>query len=372
MSYSFHSGYSHNQKNRRARFPTARVSKFSIFSGLWYRFRRAKPARVRHSSEHYYNPTPGLRSVARGRFQATVKKMQRRKLITGSGLIILSFAWFGALLYLPYFCITAVVISGLSITDKSEVERAAQAYLQPRFIFLPEQNYFLTRAKGLETELQQKFNFRTVKIKKIFPNRLEVLIEEKLSSLIYDDGQAYYLLDPEGKMIKQLAVVGEGEFFVQNAPTATSSPVLTASATSGSLARSGIVLMATSSPKTIKIHIPAAAKLQGLFGALPIVFQHGISDITLAPDRVILSSSTIGGVLSWQHLANESSLIKIKYYTLDQEAGGVTVHTQAPWLVYFQPQGDTADQFNNLQVLLKNAKPQQYVDVRYAGKVFWK
>ena len=62
--------------------------------------------------------------------------------------------------------------------------------------------------------LKQKYPIQNITIQKIFPDKIKVEVEEKISKIIYNDGRIYTYLDETGKVIEILRYVGEDEWLI--------------------------------------------------------------------------------------------------------------------------------------------------------------
>ena len=110
----------------------------------------------------------------------------------------------------------------------------------------PKNNYFLSSAGKIAELLNQKYSLNRVEARKKFPHILEVDLEEKISSVIYDNGEKYFLLDDHGTVLKILGETGSV------APSST--PVTTTS--------SSTLLTVL----TVAIHKPDYVKIKNNFG----------------------------------------------------------------------------------------------------------
>ena len=66
---------------------------------------------------------------------------------------------------------------------------------------IPRDNYFLINTRRVENLIKDKFLVDSVTVTRKFPDKLEIEINEKPGSAIYDNGRQYFLLDDEGNVI---------------------------------------------------------------------------------------------------------------------------------------------------------------------------
>ena len=249
--------------------------------------------------------------------------------------------WVVLLAYLPYFRITHLTISGLnSITEQEIKDFLIFEHLTQKNL-IPRSNYFLVNPDKISSDLLKKFALENATVTKNFPNQIQIGLTEKISSLIYDDGSAYYLLDASGSKIKFLASVEPYEI--------VSSTHITddASATSG--------LSSTSTTTTGAIHMPDYKKINKLFGTYPIVYATDAAKILNKNDG-ILPAKIINEIILWQMELIKQGIAEAKYFIIDNPNAGVLIETNKAWRVYFMPGIDYLYQINNLnmdEILLK-------------------
>lgn len=271
-----------------------------------------------------------------------------------SGAMILIVTWLGVLIFLPFFQVTKFEYLGLNIIRQKEIEENIRVnFLAKKGIF-PSTSYFLFRPAKLEKFLNDNYSLDSVVVSKFFPNKVRVDISEKVSSVIYDDGQAYTLLDRWGKSLKVLSAVTEEEI-ISPLTTVSGTPTLDPATT-------------TVSPF---VHIPNYRYIAENFGNYPIVYDMRSSSHELNTN--FLPEDIIAGAINFKTMAEKQGIAKIKYYRLESIQSGLEVKTDHNWDLFVSPQNDIQAQISNLKSLLRsNAKPTSYIDLRYGERVFWK
>lgn len=272
--------------------------------------------------------------------------------------VILLTAWTICLAYTPYFRVNKINYSGLTNTSKNELDGFIYENFLNKKSILPLNDYFFIDTKKISGDLYEKFSFESVEVIKIFPNRLDVNIKEKISSVIYDNGKKYFLLDSGGTVIKYLKDVEPYE--ITQKTVSSSMDVISLNASSTAL----------STTSTIE-HTPDYKKINKLFGNYPIVYDRRSLDVDIKQGGV-LPPEHITAIIAWYKTLAEQGIAHLKFFTLDNLNSGVAIDTTDPWDILFQPKNNNDAQINTLKEILPTIKPQQYVDLRYGEKVYWK
>lgn len=270
-------------------------------------------------------------------------------------------AWTICLAYIPYFRITKINYFGLTNTAKSELDEFIYGKFLNKKSILPLNNYFFINKDKISGNLYERFSFENVEVIKTFPNQLDVNIKEKISSVIYDNGKKYFLLDSGGTVIKYLKDVEPYELlqttssasvdiFVQNTTSTTSSPIM--------------------SNLDIK-HVPDYKKVYQSFGAYPIVYDKRGLEVEVKQEN-ILPAEHIAAVIAWYKTLTEQGIANPKFFTLDNLNSGIAVDTDKSWVILFQPKNNTDTQISTLKEILHTIKPQEKIDLRFGEKVYWK
>lgn len=273
--------------------------------------------------------------------------------------------WLGLMVYLPYFRINSVTFEGLKIIKQEEINKFVWDNYLTGSKLIPANNYFLVSAGQIKNGLLKQYSLNGVEVKKVFPGQLNIIIEEKISSIIYDNGQSYYLLDKEGSVVKYLSQVGVSEY---KAATPTEMPPTTPTSTVTSTRVFSISISTTSTPLE---HLPDFKRIKKNFGAFPLVFDLREPQLNDKQTEV-LPASLINSAIDWYGALEKRGIAGVKYFTLDQPSAGLTIYTNLPWKLYINPSGDLENQIANLKIILRDNNPREYVDMRYGERVFWK
>lgn len=283
-------------------------------------------------------------------------------------LAVLLAVWTAALAYTPYFRINKINYSGLNNTTKNELDEFIyQNYLNKKSL-LPLNDYFFINTDKISGDLYKKFAFETVEVTKIFPSQLNISIKERTSSIIYDNGKKYFLLDSGGTAIKYLRDVEPYEIAQK---TASSSADLLAP--QSDLVSAGLAINASSTPVSASTteHTPDYKKINKLFGNYPIVYDQRKFDVEVKQEN-ILPAEHISAIIAWYKTLTEQGMGQPEFFILDNLNSGIVIGTTDPWDIIFQPKNNNDAQINTLKEILRTIKPQHYVDLRFGEKVYWK
>lgn len=269
--------------------------------------------------------------------------------------------WVGCIAYLPYFRINKVDYFGLENITKSEMEDFLNQNFLDKQSRLPLNNYFFIKAGTVSEKLYKTFPFEGVEVVKVFPNKLEITVTEKISSIIYDNGQKYFLLDSAGTVTKYLRDVAPNELKRKTIPAIASFDTM-------SDTNSSTALLNTT---TTVEHTPNNEKINDEFGDYPIIYdRRNIPAEVRQTD--ILPPEYITAILAWHKYLNEQGRAAPKYFVIDDLNSGIIIDTALSWNILFQPKADLEAQLNTFKTILPNIKPKEYVDLRFGEKVYWK
>lgn len=287
-----------------------------------------------------------------------------------SALFIVIISWLGLMLYLPYFRINKVEFSGLTLINKAEINQ----YINDKYLtskFLPKNNYFLVSASKITKDIVEKYATTKVEVAKIFPGVLSISIEEKITSIIYDNGDTYALLDNNGSVVLIIpngdTQISTGTPATSTAPTQLDNDLPPATTASSSISSS------TTMTEIDDKHAPDWRKLSKSYISIPILYDARLQPVS-DKQSGILTSSFINAIIDLQTQIRAAGVGEVRYFTTNNPVAGVAATTNKPWKILLQPSNSTADQIANLKTLLdsKNVHPTEYIDLRYGERVFWK
>jgi cell division septal protein FtsQ len=146
---------------------------------------------------------------------------QRTKILL-SICVITVCSTIGILLYHPFFRIRTIEVTGLVRISESDFVAGTEAIIDGYKAFIiPRDNYFFLSIRELQQVLITRFILEDVSIIASFPDTLSIAVQEKISTIIYDNGEIYAYMGIDGKIIEEIRKVGENEWF-ERYHTATS------------------------------------------------------------------------------------------------------------------------------------------------------
>ncbi len=102
-----------------------------------------------------------------------------------------------------------VVLNNQDVSSEAVANFAQDKLNVRRYLFFKNNNFFLADTAKLALELKDNFNLNSVSLKKKFPNKLEIRLEEKVSQFIWLKDGAYYLIDGQGALNRQIEAPDE-------------------------------------------------------------------------------------------------------------------------------------------------------------------
>lgn len=319
------------------------------------RFRRRR-LHIRPAGEALYAPTHRVEKL-----REPVQRPSRIKLYFGIfiGLMVL---WLILLVELPFFRITTVSITGVNhFVEESTVKDFVTQKITSRW--WPKNNFFLLQPRALHKSIAANYpEFATITIKKVFPHTLSVAINEKEVVAVYDTRSALFLIDSGGSIIHTQIT------FESHESTSTPSEFLTAdmvSTTPSSTEPTEDLFAFTRS------HTSEYDKLrQEHYGSIVLVDDQA-PQFTLS--QQVINPSVLETLKRLQWGIEDALIARVRFILIhDDGREGVRFYTDKPWYIIFNPNQDAAAQILNLQTLLRDKQPTQYVDVRFGDHVYWK
>lgn len=261
-------------------------------------------------------------------------------------------------IFAPAFRINYINITGLQRIKYVEFDDSVRSVLNyHRFLVLPCDNYFLVDMDEIKDILKQKFSLNNVTVKKEFPNKLSVNVEEKISTVIYDNGSEYSYLDAEGRLVEILKKVGPEEWKEDKKTVTSTDP------TGKEISETKVLT---------REHLPNLKGLVAEYGDYPVVFDERMASTSVG--AVILEKEIVQGIIEWFNRLNTTKH-KVNYFIIKDELGEVTIKMGEGWIIRASLKVDVGNQFNELQYLLKNqikSNKINYIDLRFPGKAYWK
>jgi cell division septal protein FtsQ len=264
----------------------------------------------------------------------------------------------GLLLYHPFFYIRHVEAYGMQRIDKKELLSTVQGMIRYNsWLIFPKKNFFLFDKEEIEEILLARFPVRTVFVETHFPGTLSIILEERISTLIYDNGNQYVYVGGDGRVIEPLRQVRPDEWLVET-QTVTSTDEFG---------------QEISREETIREeHRPAIDGLFSEFGRYPIVYDS--RGQKAQPQEAVLKPETPKKIFAWFHFLERQSDISFRYMTIDSEIGDAIIQTGEGWELRVRLTDSIDRQVDDLEEALRDSIDRstvRYIDLRYPGRVYW-
>jgi len=294
-------------------------------------------------------------------YQQEKKGVDWRKRIKVIILILALLVMVVFVLFHPFFHIKNQNITGLQRINETEFREAVFGMIDyKKFFIFPGRDYLLINVEELEAIIKDRFSIESIIIKKVFPDTLNIQIEEKISTIIYDNGEKYNYLGLEGKIVEILRKVGNDEW-------QEVTEIVTSTNVQGEEIEKKRVIERTHKP-TLDIIIKE-------LGDYPLVYDKRgfIGEI----NTQVLQPETVQGVIAWFNLINKRTDIPFGYIIIENELGNAIITTREGWSLLIKLSEDVEIQFEELQYLLRekikkiNRSNLNYIDLRFPGRVYW-
>ncbi len=275
-------------------------------------------------------------------------------------IILLSFVTtLGFIFFHKSFHITTVSVSGLTRLSEYEISDAVLGSLDYKKVFLfPAASFFLTNVHDIKDTLHARFPVESVLVKKSFPNTIEIFVNEKISTIIYDNGQQYAYIGLDGKVVEPLRIVGDDEWMRKT-------EIVTSTNELGEEVADEKIIEES--------HKPPVAQILSEMGDYPIVYVDDRKDLKVNDN--VIKPQHMEGIVEWFNYLERKTDIPIGYIQIKNEVGEGLITTREGWKIFVTFDKTVSLQVERLQIILKEkvTRPNfQYIDVRYEGRAFWR
>lgn len=238
-------------------------------------------------------------------------------------LFLTILAWFGFILYAPYFTIQNLDFSGTDNFLAEKINIALKGEFESHKLFiLNKSNYFIFDEIGFKQKLEEMFMLSELEITKKFPNVLSVNAKKKTTSLVLVFNNEAYFVDYNGMVIDVL----------KNLENIT-----------GQIPR--IILKNTNTALNARINIFTKKQVSDYMEIYEKLDKEGV-----AMDSIILE---------------------------DIKNTKITIRTKDGFLIYMTSEDSVQNQIDNLRIILKekigdDRTNLQYIDLRFGVRIFYK
>ncbi len=278
---------------------------------------------------------------------------QKMVIIIMAGILMI-----GLGLFHSFFQINEIEIKGLQRIATNEMENAVRGMIgYKKLLIFPGNNYFLVRVDEIKDVAMERFPLESIIVKKLFPNSLEIQVEEKISTIIYDNGKEYSYLDTDGNIVEIIRKIGNEDWEEKTEITTSTNEL-------------GEIIEET---KIIeRIHKPNIKNIIIEMGDYPIVYNSKEEEGGV--NNNVMKAETALQIINWFNLINKDTNIPFGYIIIEDELDHATIKTREGWEIRIRMEEKVQEQFDELQFVLKekvDRKKLNYIDLRYLGKVYW-
>lgn len=258
-----------------------------------------------------------------------IKKRKRRSILKNRffWLFTLIFILFGGIFYFAsfsrFFQVEGSEISGNEKVSSESLENILNKEIGKKILFFSSKSIFLVNLSKIKERILQEFpQIANVNLKRNFPNKISIQIEERKPVAIFcqaEQEENCFLIDEEGVIIDSVIIINSENL------------------------------------KLTKI----------------------IGDIE-SPDlgTKVIERNYLDSILEIQRKLSENQKLEIEEFIPSRKK--LTVRTSENWQIFFDPSGDISDQILNLTILLKEKIPPEnrgnleYIDLRFENKIYFK
>ncbi|MBT4941802.1 MAG: hypothetical protein HOL80_03230 [Candidatus Magasanikbacteria bacterium] len=267
------------------------------------------------------------------------------------------FGMVGIFLYHPFFRISQITVSGLERINKQAFLSATEGIIDYKVLFfLPKSSFSMVGEKEVGMLLSQKFPIAHITVTKDFPDKLNIVVEEKISSIIYDNGETYSFLGLDGTVVEHIRNVGEDEWF------GPSPSVVSPSST-----EQGIVVQ--------KKHRIDAERVHKEMGKYPILYDEFSHSVVKKNEErvVVVSPQSVVNIITWFERLDQDLGVSIAYFRLHKDRRNMDMVTKDNRVILIRIDGSAEEQLTDLVFVYKKilSQPVSFIDVRQKEKVYF-
>lgn len=275
-------------------------------------------------------------------------------------LIFFSFlSTFFLVIFHPFFRINNLEIKGLQRIKENEIKSVTLDLLNLKsFIFLPNYSYFKVNIQDISEILKERFPIESINIKKVFPDQLQIEIEEKITTIIYDNSKEYSFINLEGDVIEIFRKVASYEWEEKKEISTSTNEI-------GEIVKTENIID--------RKHEPDVKNLINDIGNYPIIYDKRNQEIEI--NKNVLSQEQSEKIVTWFGLLKNTN-IKLKYFLIDDySTGQLNIQTLDGWYIKTNIEREVEPQIRELETLLKQeikGSFLNYIDLRYSDRIYWK
>ncbi len=283
-------------------------------------------------------------------------------------------AWLLVPVYLPFTRLSVVSVVGAEENQAlmERISEAAKSTITPSNSLFPSNSYFIFNPSHTQNELSEKFSeLSQITVEKKFPNSLVISIHQKTELFSYLSGKNILLLDQEGSLVRT--------------ETLEDSPSLTAlSALFENLPSTSTTVSTTPSTEIENV----LRKNKDYVRMLRVKFKHPVlldyrldryatstaSTTSSTSSAAIVPKNVLGRFSEWFDAAPRH-FGELLGCALDNGAFPnrfICLFEREPWLVLTTSDMAVEDAVQLINKVRTASSPQEYIDIRLPGRIYWK
>ncbi|MFA6426844.1 MAG: FtsQ-type POTRA domain-containing protein [Candidatus Magasanikbacteria bacterium] len=277
-------------------------------------------------------------------------------------VVILCVSILGIFIFAVYssaFTINRITIGGLERISDNEMRNAVHGILDFEILgILPKRGYFLADAEEIKNILMNRFPIEHVVVQKRFPDKLNILVQEKISQVIYDNGKTYCYMDVEGKVVEIIRSVSQYEWD-EKTKTTTSTDAL------GNEINTTEVIERNHKPDTLSV-----VKEMGNY---PVIYdkRHPTIELGATP----LTSDRVREVVDWFNNLRDKKWSTLSYVSIENEDNIYLHMRQGSWYIKTRSGRSVDQQISEIETLINqkifDLNSLEYIDTRYSDRIYW-
>lgn len=286
------------------------------------------------------------------------RKILYLKILIIFGCILITFFIF---LLNPFFIIKGIEIDGLQRIKQTELLDTVDGILNyKKFGFIKQNSYLLLNVDEVKDILKQRYPIDKIIVKKSFPNKLSIVIQEKISTIIYDNGLEYSYVDLDGKVVEIMRKTNDYEWkdITQKVATTTES---------GESTTTTVVIGRT--------HEPDITTVKKDLGNYPVIYdKNNVRQVAI--NENVLDKDEVTVLIDWFKYLDNNEKAPLKYFIFEDNKQDLTIKTYKGFYLKTRFDREVSPQTMKIESLYKekidNNQYLEYIDLRYSDRVYWK
>lgn len=261
----------------------------------------------------------------------------------------------------PFFIIKNIQIDGLQRIKQTELLDTVDGILNyKKFGLIKENSYLLSNVDEIKDILKERYPIDKIIVKKSFPDKLSIFVQEKISTIIYDNGLEYSYVDLEGKIVEIMRKTNDYEWkdITQKISTTTES---------GESVTTTIVID--------RLHEPDVITVKKDLGNYPIIYdKNNTQEVTM--NENVLDKDQVTILIDWFKYLDNNDKAPLKYFIFENNKQDLTIKTYQGFYIKTRFDREVSSQMMKIESLYKEKidsnKYLEYIDLRYPDRVYWK